>query len=98
MTVKQEQTGRFSFLGISQIGESHVKNGIQNQDAIAYNALDSSFFIAVSDGLGSCKRSQIGSQIAVSLCNDIFLKIMDARLDFLPDLIVNELRNRQTIR
>jgi serine/threonine protein phosphatase PrpC len=91
MTVKQEQSGRLSFLGISRIGESHIKHGLQNQDAIAYNSLGESFFIAVSDGLGSCKRSQIGSQIAVSLCNEIFLKVMDARMEFSSDVIVNEL-------
>ncbi|MFP3041063.1 protein phosphatase 2C domain-containing protein [Treponema primitia] len=91
MTVKQEQADRLSFLGISHIGESHIKKGSQNQDAIAFNLFGDSFFIAVSDGLGSCKRSHIGAQTAVSLCNEIFLKVMDNHLDFLPNVIVDEI-------
>ncbi|MDR0453604.1 MAG: protein phosphatase 2C domain-containing protein [Deferribacteraceae bacterium] len=82
MIVKQEQTGKLSFLGVSEIGEFHVKNGKPNQDAIDFFAFGNVFCVAVSDGLGSCERSQIGSQMATLICKLILLEIADARLCF----------------
>jgi serine/threonine protein phosphatase PrpC len=85
MIVKQVQTDRFSYLGISQVGESHVERIKQNQDAFEFFVLNDSFVIAVSDGLGSCEQSHIGSQTAVLICSFILLEISDDRLDFNPE-------------
>jgi len=91
MIARQEISEKFSFLGISKKGEAHLKTGKPNQDAILFNALDDSFVVAVSDGLGSCKRSQIGAQKAVSLCNEVFLELIDERLIFNAEIIVKRL-------
>jgi serine/threonine protein phosphatase PrpC len=82
MTVRQERSGKILFLGVSEIGEVHVKNGKPNQDAIGFYSLDDSFFLALSDGLGSRKNSHIGAQTAVSICNDVFLEIISKQLTF----------------
>jgi serine/threonine protein phosphatase PrpC len=99
MIIKQELSSpsepgkKLSFFGISAKGEAHLKLGKPNQDAIGYNSLDDSFVLAVSDGLGSCERSQIGAQKAVSLCNDIFIEIADAQLPFKAESIMERLIN-----
>jgi len=53
-----------------------------------FNSVDGAFVIAVSDGLGSCNNSQIGAQKAVSLCNDLFIEIIDEQISFKPENIV----------
>jgi len=91
MTVRQEEGGKFNFLGITVKGEAHLKTDKPNQDAVGFNSLGESFVIAVSDGLGSCTHSQIGAQKAVSLCNDIFLEIIDEQTCFKPETITKRL-------
>lgn len=91
MIVKQELNENLTFLGISTKGEAHLKIDKPNQDAIGFNSIDGAFLIAVSDGLGSCNHSQIGAQKAVSLCNDIFIEIIDGQISFKPENIVKRL-------
>jgi serine/threonine protein phosphatase PrpC len=91
MIVKQELNENLTFLGISAKGEAHLKIDKSNQDAIMFNSIDGAFVIAVSDGLGSCNHSQIGAQKAVSLCNDIFIEVIDGQISFKPEGIVKRL-------
>ena len=88
MIYKQAQSNRFTFLGVSKTGDAHINSGKQNQDAIEFFALDDSFAVAVSDGLGSCERSQIGSHTAVNICSHILLEIEDERLEFECESVV----------
>jgi len=91
MIIMQEQTENFTFFGISGKGEAHLKAGKPNQDAIGFNALDDSFVIALSDGLGSCSNAQIGAQTAVLLCNNIFIEIANGQLSFESNSIIKRL-------
>jgi hypothetical protein len=55
-------------------GPYHKKNGIPCQDSYAYEVLDNGYIVAaVADGLGSCKRSDVGSKVAadsaVAVCS-----------------------------
>jgi len=50
--------------GVSVIGEYHIANNMVNQDAFAFEQLKTGFVVAVSDGLGSKKHSDFGSQMA----------------------------------
>jgi len=56
---------KYRFCGVSQMGKSHETSETVNQDA--YYFLDKTEYIiaAVADGLGSSKRSDIASKIAV---------------------------------
>ena len=50
-------------------GAAHVRGGMPNQDAVGVDAFGDCVVLAVSDGHGSdkCFRSNIGSQLAVSV-------------------------------
>jgi serine/threonine protein phosphatase PrpC len=79
---KAQNKLKWGVLGKSQLGASHVRHNLPNQDAFNYSSLpDGScpVVVAVADGHGSAKtfRSHIGATIAVKtaveVCND-FLK------------------------
>jgi len=56
----------FSIRGASVVGASHVKNNTPCQDALAYKIIAPFFaVIAVSDGLGTVEKSDLGSHAAV---------------------------------
>ena len=50
--------------GISTIGPGHIKNGIPNQDSFAEKHSMLFDCITVSDGVGSCPKSDIGSAMS----------------------------------
>lgn len=50
--------------GVSMIGPGHIKNGIPNQDYFMEKHSNHFDCIVVSDGVGSCVRSDRGSQVA----------------------------------
>jgi len=51
--------------GTSVPGPSHIRNAIPCQDSFAHETISNFGIIAVSDGLGSAKNSDIGAEIAV---------------------------------
>jgi hypothetical protein len=56
----------FCIRGASVVGASHVKNNTPCQDALAYKIIAPFFaVIAVSDGLGTVEKSDLGSHAAV---------------------------------
>jgi hypothetical protein len=80
--IKQKQDQGSYFIGISEIGESHKRNGKPNQDSIEFDVIGKTIFLAVSDGLGSCELSHIGSKQAISFCRDIVIKIENNEIEF----------------
>lgn len=50
--------------GVSMIGPGHIKNGIPNQDCFMEKHSKKFDCIVVSDGVGSCVRSDRGAQVA----------------------------------
>lgn len=54
------------FFAYSQIGCDHIERDMPNQDHYAYSYSDHTACFAVSDGLGSCRFSGIGSETASS--------------------------------
>lgn len=66
MSIK-ENTSLWKCLGKSVIGLSHEKRNIPCQDAHKWKIVDDKWLIiAVADGAGSAKHSDIGAKIAVS--------------------------------
>lgn len=57
--------------GISVIGERNKKCNTPNQDAFGIKLSDKVALIAVADGLGSCKNSNIGSEYAVECITEL---------------------------
>ena len=78
---------RWGILGHSQLGASHSRQGLPNQDAIRFFILPDGSppaILAVADGHGSAKsfRSDVGAALAVStaeeVCRDFLEGIGDA--------------------
>jgi len=61
------KVGDFNYkvIGLSKIGLSHVKNGIENQDSFGFHKSLNSVMLAVADGVGSCPSSKHGSIYAI---------------------------------
>ncbi len=91
-------------IGSSVRGASHVRSGLQNQDAIGWfppNGSGSQLALAVADGHGSAKsfRSAIGSQIAVETSLDYGAELLAAapslaELSMVKDRLEQEIPHR----
>ena len=57
MISEEKQIGDYTFVVISDEGLSHKLHSIPNQDAVMYEFADGDYAIAVSDGVGSCQKS-----------------------------------------
>jgi hypothetical protein len=57
---------KYRFCGNSQIGKSHEESGMVCQDSCCCLEHDSFVIAAVADGLGSCKHSDVASNMAVN--------------------------------
>jgi hypothetical protein len=87
-----DQTNRsfkWGVLGASQVGASHIRHGIPNQDCIGPTENpDGSIILVVSDGHGSPRsfRSDIGSRLAVQaaieVCKDFIEQVRDTPIAF----------------
>ena len=73
MISKKENHGECTFVVVSDIGVSHRINGVPNQDAADYVSINEDFALAVSDGVGSCKKAELGSAAAVEAVKRVFL-------------------------
>ena len=60
--------------GFSSVrGKSHIDSKLPNQDAVMVKQTKSGFVLAVADGVGSQRYSQIGSRSAVAAVRDAFI-------------------------
>lgn len=64
-TVAPLRTRARTIIGASSIGAGHVRSGLPCQDAFRVVEEDGTFAIAVADGLGSARQSEIGATLAV---------------------------------
>lgn len=57
---------QWEIVGCSAIGTKHITGGTPCQDAVCYERISDQIIIgAVSDGMGSARRSDVGSKLAV---------------------------------
>ncbi len=85
---------KWGVLGHSQLGASHVRQGLPNQDAIRYyNLPDGScpVVVAVADGHGSAKsfRSHVGAAIAAETAVQVCLEFLEGTGDAPPSAVKN---------
>jgi serine/threonine protein phosphatase PrpC len=83
---------RWGVIGHSQLGASHVRHGLPNQDAIRSYALpDGSppVVLAVADGHGSAKsfRSHVGAMMAVETAVQICREFVEGIGDAVPSAV-----------
>ena len=72
MISKKENHADCTFVVVSDTGVSHRVKGVPNQDAADYVSINGDFALAVSDGVGSCKKAELGSAAAVEAIKRVF--------------------------
>lgn len=78
--------------GVSMIGPGHIKNGIPNQDYFMDKHSKNFDCIVVSDGVGSCVRSDRGSQVACrAVIDTVFALNIEDSLSSI-DLFVDQIK------
>ncbi len=94
MISHEDRYGNLQLISVTDTGLSHTKSGIENQDAVAYAFRSNDYFIAVSDGVGSCPLAATGSVAAVKASEQIFMRIESGELDpeevHIPEQIIAE--------
>lgn len=75
MISKKENHADCTLVVVSDTGVSHRVKGVPNQDAADYVSINGDFALAVSDGVGSCKKAEIGSAAAVEAIKRVFLSL-----------------------
>ena len=81
MIAKREQYSDYTFVTVSDTGVNHVVHGVPNQDAAMFEVVNEDFALAVSDGVGSCARADIGAQAAVDSVKGVFCLVKQAKTD-----------------
>ena len=81
MISKEEQRGDLHTVIVTDIGTSHRLNNKPNQDSALYSFIEEDFVLAVSDGVGSCQKADLGSEKAVSAAITIFKEIKQNRFE-----------------
>ena len=82
MISEEKHVGDYTFVVISDDGLSHRLSNIPNQDAVMYKIDNEDYAIAVSDGVGSCPKSDIGSKNAVETIRRLFSQIKTGEVGF----------------
>lgn len=80
MISKKENHADCTFVVVSDTGVSHRVKGVPNQDAADYVSINGDFALAVSDGVGSCKKAELGSAAAVEAIKRVFLSLQSQPL------------------
>jgi|LSQX01.1.fsa_nt_gb hypothetical protein len=91
MNVNEKRYENLIFITMSDIGSNHRILGQPNQDAAAYCCMGEDFVLSVSDGVGSCKKADIGSKFAVDASIKLFEKIKYGFIPFESHIIVQKL-------
>lgn len=90
--MEAKRSYNWSVIGRSVRGSSHLRSGLPNQDAIAFQTSPDGappVVLAVSDGHGSpkCFRSSVGAQFAAKLAIEVTIKFLDGMKNSPPSAI-----------
>lgn len=89
MISEEKQVDDYTFVVISDEGLSHKLNNIPNQDSAMYEFADGDYAIAVSDGVGSCQKSDIGSKRAVEVIRELFFRLRAGDMEFDQEIVAD---------
>lgn len=82
MISEEKRDGDLYFLKVTEIGANHRAMLLPNQDAISSLCIGDNFVLAVADGVGSCKKADLGAKAAVAACVATFEHIVDHTISF----------------
>lgn len=92
----EEHANGLTIVTLSDIGSAHRALLMPNQDSADFVIDGEDFVLAVSDGVGSCPKAELGSKAAVASCIRVFTSIKNKVLDFgsdnIADAIISEWR------
>lgn len=91
MNVNEKRYDSLIFVTASDIGSNNQKLGHPNQDAVAFFCMGEDFVLSVSDGVGSCKKAELGSRFAVDSSVRLFQEIKEGSVPFENDIITEKL-------
>ena len=78
-------------LAVSVIGPSHVRRGTPNQDACVVATIGDWRVAVVSDGVGSCPHSHVGSRLLCTVIGRILRETPPTRFE--PEAFLEKVRN-----
>lgn len=91
MIINESFPEKVHAVAITDVGARHTAIGLPNQDCSAFYFQDDQFFMAVSDGVGSCKHADIGSRMACQISRIVFDHLLKGILPWNGDAIVKEI-------
>ena len=97
MISREQQTQGLTFVTATDIGSNHRALLMPNQDAVDFIFDDEDFVLAVSDGVGSCPKAELGSKEAVASCIRVFTRIKNRIIEFENESIVSALINEWSV-
>ena len=77
MIINESMSGKVHAVAITDVGARHTAMGLPNQDCSAFYFQDNQFFMAVSDGVGSCKHADAGSKLACQISRIVFDHLLE---------------------
>ena len=97
MISREQHTQGLTFVTATDIGSNHRALLMPNQDAVDFIFDDEDFVLAVSDGVGSCPKAELGSKEAVASCIRVFTRIKNRIIEFENESIVSALINEWSV-
>ena len=91
MNSREEHAQGFTIVTVSDIGFNHQTLLVPNQDSADFIIDGDDFVLAISDGVGSCSKADIGSKAAVTSCIRVFTLIKNRIVEFKSDNVVDAL-------
>lgn len=91
MTRLEEYGGCLTFVTVSDTGADHLARQVPNQDAASFLRMGEDFALAVSDGVGSCSRAELGAAYAVKACITVLRQLKSKKLPFEDEAVIHAL-------
>ena len=94
MISHEEHVHRLTLVTVTDIGSDHQAMLMSNQDSADFIIDGSDFVLAISDGVGSCSKAELGAKAAVGACIKVFNRIKNREVEFesenIVDAVINE--------
>ena len=93
MIIQEKSENCIYAVTVTKAGIKHMALEEPNQDSNAFLIMGSDMVMAVADGVGSCKKAEIASQNACSLCTEMFCDLVSrkdrASCEEIASMIIN---------
>ncbi len=91
MKINKQVNNDLAVITLTDIGSNHKRLMLPNQDTILFTQHNNDFVLVVSDGVGSCEKSDVGSKFACQSAIRVFYELQNGNLIFDTDIIKKRL-------